>query len=263
VNRRRVAVIASLASVLGIGCPHRDPPPPVDPGRQPNRQPNRQPPPSGCGDATTKFGDATTFPADASLVALVRRDAPDLAQSLAHLTSHVQGGTSGLAVPTGFALAQWTWEVPLVLAALDGLGVHASSIASVQTANLRVWVAPLGCPFDDLVAVLAADFEVNDTGSAAIATPRDRTRFAHEIVVRPDAILLCPPGTARRVLAAWDRTPPPGATPLRDGAFGLADATIRIAVRETGLLDPAAPDRRTGDQLIRVDGRGVDATLAP
>lgn len=251
--------------MLALGCPVGTGPDP-DPPRTTDDDGGVTEPPrkAGCGDATTTFADATALPADATLVALVRRDAEDLAPALARLQQHIEGGSSGLAVPTGFALAQWTWEVPLVLGVLDGLGVHTTTLAAVQASTLRVWVVPLGCPFDDLLAVLGTDFEIKDTGGAAIATPHDRTRFAHDIVVRPDAIALCPPGMARRVLAAWDRTLPPIAPPmLREGAFALADATIRIAVRETGLLGPHAPDSGATDHLIRIDGARVDATLAP
>jgi len=249
--------------MLALGCPVGVGPDPDPPRTTDDGGVTDPPRKASCGDATTTFADATPLPADATLIALVRRDADDLAPSLGHLKQHIGGGSSGLAVPTGFALSQWTWEVPLVLGALDGIGVHSTTLAAVQASTLRVWVVPLGCPFDDLLATLGTDFEIKDTGGAAIATPRDRTRFAHDIVVRPDAIGLCPPGAARRVLAAWDRTPPPNAPPLlRDGAFGLADATIRIAVRETGLLGQDAPDSRTGVHLVRIDGAGVDATLA-
>ena len=258
---------AAALLVLAIGCrnhPHDERPDRVLP---PAVTPGTKPPPDvaapRCGDANTTFTDAAVLPADASLIALLTPGAADLDAALAQLQTHVRGGTSGLAVPTAFALGQWRWEVPLVVRTLEGLGVATPTLAAIQIAGLRVWATPLGCEFDQLVARLQRDFEVRDLGGAAIATPRDRTKFAHDLIVRADTVVLCPAQAARRVLAAWDRPPIGSAAPsLRQSAFGLASAAVRIAIRETGLLDAGTSDSATHEHLIRVDASGVDATLA-
>jgi hypothetical protein len=222
-----------------------------------------------CGDADDRFVDAAALPADASMIAVLDGDAAVLDAALARLEQHVRGGAAGLSVPTAFALGQWRWEVPLVRRSFATIGVATGGIAAVQLAPVgagvgpRVWAAPLACPVEQLVAALDG-FEIQDTGGVVIATPRDRTRFAYDLVVRPDTVVLCPEGAARRILAAWDRPVAPTAgTTLRQHVFDLEAAAVRIAVRETGLLGPDARASNTATHLVRIDGDGLDATLAP
>lgn len=260
---RRGAVLVWLV----LGCPaHGDAHPPEGTAAEPTTHaPTGEgvPEPLRCGTATTAFADPSPLPADATLIALLANDAA-LDDALGRLEAHVRGGTSGLTVPTAFALGQWRWEVPLVLRSLDALGIATAQLAAIRTGAGRVWAVPLGCAFEAFVDGLGPEFERTDTGGAVIATPRDRSRFAHDVIVRPDAIVLCPAGLARRVLAAWERPHPVSAgTSLRQHAFDLAAAPLRIAIRETGLLGADAGDSATASHLIRVDDGGVDATLAP
>ncbi len=261
----RSLVAAALVALLACDGPATTPP--FETPAQPAPNPDPDPPPAGptrCGDASTVFTEAAALPADAGLVALVATGDAGLDSALLRLERHARGGDSGLSVPTAFVLGQWRWEVPMVRGAFAAIGVDAGMLASVQTGTLRLWAAPLGCPADAVIAGLARDFEVADKGATAIATPRDRTRFAHDVVVRTDAVVLCPPGTGRRVLAAWERPWPTAAgISLRQRAFDLEPSALRIAIRETGILAESATDARSGDHLLRVDGERLDATLAP
>jgi hypothetical protein len=256
--------LGALGALLVLGCPARPPTTTTATSETPPDEPA-----SNCGDADDRFVDAAALPADASMLALLDGDAAVLDAALARLEQHLRGGAAGLSVPTAFALGQWRWEVPLVRRSLALIGVTTGGLAAVQLAPVgagvgpRVWAAPLACPVEQIIAALDG-FEIQDTGGVVIATPRDRTRFAYDVVVRPDAVVLGPEGAARRVLAAWDRPlATAGGTTLRQHVFDLEPAAVRIAVRETGLLglDAGASDAAT--HLVRIDGDGLDATLAP
>lgn len=265
----RGATGGALLVLLALGCPAGpSTPPTATTANSTSEAPPRDAPPE-CGDADDRFVDAAALPADASVLAVLDGDAAVLDAALAQLEQHVRGPSTGLSVPTAFALGQWRWEVPLVRRSLASLGVATGGLAAVQVARVgagvgaRVWAAPLTCPVEHLVATLD-DFEIQDTGGVVIATPRDRTRFAYDVVVRPDVVVLCPEGAARRVLAAWDRPVAPTAgTTLRQHVFDLAPAAVRIAVRETGLLGLDAGASDTATHLVRIDADGLDATLAP
>lgn len=266
---RAVGRGGALAALLALGCPAgpSTPPTTTDATATSAAPPGEAPP--VCGDADDRFVDAAALPADASMIAVLDGDAAALDAALARLEEHVRGTTAGLSVPTAFALGQWRWEVPLVRRSLASIGVATGGLAAVQVARVgtgagaRVWAAPLTCPVERIVAALD-DFEIQDTGGVVIATPRDRTRFAYDVAVRPDVVVLCPEGAARRVLAAWDRPVAPSAgTTLRQHVFELAPATVRIAIRETGLLGLDAGASDTATHLVRIDADGLDATLAP
>lgn len=247
--------------VAALGCPRA--PEPVPPDGEETHEPrdvgDDTPAPSRCGSDDTVFTDEAALPTFATLVATLVVHHEALPEALQRLGAHVSGdGGGGLPVPDAFAVRQWTWQVPLVASSIDALGLGTGELVAVHGSVGMLWVVPLGCSIEDAIPRLRDRFELNDVGTAVIATPLGERKIAHDVLVLPNALVLVPPGRARAVLTAWS-TPMSigGPPPLRQRVYALAPAPIRLVVRPVGLVEPGGT-AEAAEVALRIERDRLD-----
>lgn len=215
--------------------------------------------PARCGDEGTVFTDGASVPTFATLIATIAVHDDALPDALRRLSAHVTNDGAGLPVPDAFAVRQWTWQVPLVASIFTALGLGVGEMVAVHGSVGMLWLAPLGCTLEDATLHLRDRFDLNDVGTAVIATPRDRDTMAHDVLVLPGAMVLVPPGRAREVLTAWSMPQTIGGPPpLRQRIFALLPATIRVVARPVGLVDPESGTTGADEVALRLEGEHLE-----
>lgn len=219
-----------------------------------------------CDRAPASFDPAASLPHDATMAAVLSLDDDTLPAALERLATHAKGGSSRLPVAVAFALAQWSWQVPLVRAHLEDLGFGGAELHAFVLGGVPAWALPRGCTLEESLERLQRDdrFTVKDTGGEVIATAVDPGRSAYDVLSRGDVVVLCPHGKVRTLLAAW-RPPAPGDTletvPPVVAVHALAPAPARVVVRMTALLEPGAPETHAGAVALRATADAIDERL--
>lgn len=266
--RGRAAV---LLVTLVVAC-HESSPPTIAPASDTAAQPRESPPPEAefsCGPGDERLDRYDFIPAGARVAASVDLAARDLEPALERLTEHARGSQHELPIDVAFALAQWSWQLPLLRSTLDRGGLQPGELVFVQLPeSLPVWFFRATCDLDELLDHVRGTWglDVRRSVDAVVATPQaeDAPGFAYDLVVLPAGRLaLVPAGSASALLEALQSPSPSlgaGPTPPSPGERlqSVDAAPIRVVVQGRGLIGGEGSLGRDGsDRSLRVTAERV------
>lgn len=239
------------------------------------------PPPAEPRDASTicegraALADPAVSPVDARLLVALDLDAEALGEALDRVEAWAGDAVSGAPMVAGLALSQLGFQLGLVRASLDEIGVRPSGVLVLQAPGGElVWIVHLRCDLDGLRGLVEARWRLRTrttVGGMIAEAPADGP-FAHDVLVlADDRLALAPRGRGAAVLR-WLI----GAGPVR--SLGAAPASAAVPGEVLAAL-PAAPVRAlvagegggglvipgSGWWMLRADGRGltIGDSLAP
>lgn len=246
------------------------PPPDPPPDAVAPTPPEPEPP---CGETGLRIAHFAWVPSDAQAVARFDLADPSLADALRETSAFASAAGHGVPIDVGFAMSQWSWQVPGLGAVLAGAGFEPADLVYLRILDgSSAWVFPAQCDFEDAIARVEREWqvEVRRTWVGAVGTPRPGAGFAFDVVfLEGERMALAPVGTGSRLLERLSSNAPRPTNPaasLTAILDRLDRGPIRMVLRMHGLLDPASPPPEGGDpplfRAFRGDARGFSETPA-
>lgn len=269
--------VAGLVALMGACHPTTPPQRPAgDSPGEPTQPAEPTPPaePAPCGPVGERFDDHAWVPASATTVASLDLASPELPAALRALADHARAPGHGLPIPLSFSIAQWSWQVPVLVATLRRAGLAPAELVLVGIDGRdAVWILPSTCDLDEAIARAEAAWSVRSrrTVEAVVASPNPTTddpAFPYDVLWLPgQRMALAPAGRGAAALEHLGRPGPAAGLGLAPSTAGprldaLAPAPVRLVVIGRGLLEPGSTTAE--HHALRVTGAGVeDASLPP
>jgi len=235
--------------------------------------PSEPAPPSQalCGEPGLGFEEHAWAPADASAVASIRLDDPELSASLSALGEFTRGTDHGLPIPLALSLGQWSWQVPLLVATLHDAGFEPAELTFVASDDAaHAWVVRSTCDLDEAIERMEDAWGVQTRrsvdGVVGTAPPPtdDTPAFPYDVLLLPgDRLALVPAGRGLSALARFGRPAPTrglGVTAPQTAGRRvdvLPPAPVRLVVLGLSLVAPTEGHTPGDARGLRVDAQGV------
>ncbi len=254
-----------LCAALAMGCrASAGPSAPADHPTRAESTPEPAAPVACVGD--DGFATLSWVPPAAQAVTLIDLRSPELPEALVRLEQGARDPQRKLPIRVAFALAQWTWQVPLLRSTLERAGFDPAQLVHVALDDgTSIWAWPPACDFESMQRNLAQGWgtalRTSPYGAVASAgvEPSGAQTFPYDFIAYGASTLaLTPAGRAGAVAQRLAERPRDPSSPrMADLVSSVEPAPLRIAVRTDALLTPGA-DTQTSQGPIathRIDAR--------